>query len=263
MSTPAASTKHGDFTGLAGDYARYRPGYAPSVLAAITGLLGRSPAMLDAVDVGAGTGIWTQFLVGAGFRSVTAVEPNDDMRRAGIAGSNGVAITWRAGSGEQTGLDGGSADLLTMASSFHWTDFERATAEFHRVLRPGGWFVALWNPRLIETNPLLVEIEDELKRLKPEMARVSSGRAGLTDVLTDKLWASPHFDDVIYLEGRHHARQTPAQYLGAWRSVNDVRVQLGPERFAQFLVFVENRTRGLDHIATDYLTRAWAARRRD
>jgi hypothetical protein len=46
-----------------------------------------------------------------------------------------------------------------MASSFHWADFELATKEFSRVLRKGGRFCALWNPRLIEVNPMLVEIE--------------------------------------------------------------------------------------------------------
>ena len=37
--------------------------------------------------------------------------------------------------------------------------FDKATSEFSRVLKPDGCFVALWNPRLIEANPLLVEIE--------------------------------------------------------------------------------------------------------
>ena len=49
------------------------------------------------------------------------------------------------------------------------------------MLRPGGRFVALWNPRMIELNPLLVEIEQEITRLNPEVKRVSSGRSGLTE----------------------------------------------------------------------------------
>ena len=48
--------KHGDFTGLAGDYAKFRPGYAPRVATAILSLLGRDTASIDAADVGAGTG---------------------------------------------------------------------------------------------------------------------------------------------------------------------------------------------------------------
>ncbi len=49
-----------------------------------------------------------------------------------------------------------------MASSLHWANFDKACDEFHRILRPGGVFVALWNPRFIEANPLLVEIEAQI-----------------------------------------------------------------------------------------------------
>jgi SAM-dependent methyltransferase len=253
--------KHGDFTGLADDYARFRPGYAPQVATAILAYLGRDAASVDAADIGAGTGIWTRMLASRGLRSVMAVEPNDDMREQGIETSRGTAILWRKGSAEATGLPDASADLVSMASSFHWADFDRACDEFRRILRPGGVFVALWNPRLIEVHPLLVEIEAQITRLKPDIQRVSSGRSGITERLTDMLSAKPHFADVLYLEGRHSLRQTPAQYMGAWRSVNDLQVQLGPDRFREFLDFIENRIAGLTAIETTYLTRAWAARR--
>jgi SAM-dependent methyltransferase len=149
-----------------------------------------------------------------------------------------------------------------MASSFHWANFETATAEFHRVLRPGGRFTALWNPRLIEANPLLVEIEAHLDKLRPNIKRVSSGRSGITENLSEQLWSSPHFDDVVYLEGRHVIEMTPDRYLGAWRSVNDLRVQLGPEKFGDFLTFVEHRIESLRNIEATYLTRAWSACRK-
>lgn len=253
--------KHGNFTGLAENYSKYRPAYAPSVRDALLGLIPKPAAQIEAADIGAGTGIWTRMLAEK-VKHVTAVEPNDDMRAWGERDSAGRNVTYRAGSGEATGLADASVDLLTMASSFHWVDFARGTAEFHRALRPGGRFVALWNPRLIEANPLLVEIEAEIGRLNPGVKRVSSGASGITETLTDQLWASPYFDDVVYLEGRHVMEQTPEQYLGVWRSVNDVRFQLGPEKWDAFLAYVEKRTAGLKSIATTYRTRAWAARRR-
>ena len=254
--------KHGDFTGLATDYAKFRPAYAPQVATAILGCLGKAPSQVDAADVGAGTGIWTRILAARGLRSVTAVEPNDDMRNQGIETSRGTSVVWKKGSAEQTGLADQSVDLLTMASSFHWADFDRACVEFHRALRPEGVFGALWNPRLIEVNPLLVEIEEHITKLKPDIRRVSSGRSGITERLTDMLSAKPQFSDVLYLEGRHIARQTPAEYLGAWRSVNDLQVQLGPELFRKFLKFVEDRTSNVREIETTYQTRAWLARRK-
>jgi SAM-dependent methyltransferase len=257
----SVTMKHGDFTGLADDYARFRPGYAPQVATAILGYLGLDAASIDAADIGAGTGIWTRMLAARGLRSVVAVEPNDDMRRQGIETSRGTDIVWRKGSAEATGLPDSSADLVCMASSLHWADFDKTCDEFHRILRPGGVFVALWNPRLIEANPLLVEIEAQIARLKPGLNRVSSGRSGIAGQLTGLLSAKPQFAETLYLEGRHSLRQTPAQYIGAWRSVNDLRVQLGPELFRQFLDFTEKRIAGLPAIETTYVTRAWAARR--
>lgn len=51
--------KHGDFSNLADDYAKYRPDYSPIILKSIIGLVSKPVNQIDAVDVGAGTGIWT------------------------------------------------------------------------------------------------------------------------------------------------------------------------------------------------------------
>ena len=250
---------HGDFSKLANNYSKFRPGYSQSVLDALLCLTKRPVQQIDFVDVGAGTGIWTRMVAERGCHSVTAVEPNNEMRTMGIQDSDTLSIQWKEGSGEATGLDSESTDFLTMASSFHWVDFEKGTQEFSRVLRKGGRFAAIWNPRFIEANPLLVEIEDKLKELVPELKRKSSGRSGMTGQLTNLLNESPRFDDVIYLEGRHVARQTPEHYLGLWWSVNDVQVQAGPKRFKAFMDYVEERISGLENIETVYLTRAWSA----
>jgi hypothetical protein len=96
--------KHGDFTSLAGDYAKFRPGYAPQVATAILGFVGRAVATVDAADIGAGTGIWTRILAGRGLRSIIAIEPNDEMRKKGVETSRGMPIAWRKGSAEASGL---------------------------------------------------------------------------------------------------------------------------------------------------------------
>lgn len=249
----------GDFTGLAENYSRYRPAYSESILTALLTLCSKPVTQLDVVDVGAGTGILTRMLAARGCRTVTAVEPNADMRKYGKADSQKTTIDWLAGSAEETGLPDHSMDWLSMASSFHWADFDRAVAEFARVLRAEGRFVALWNPRLIEANPLLVEIEQRLEGMVPELKRVSSGRSGITDTLTDRLFQCRHFTDIIYMEGRHSVRQTPEHYLGVWWSVNDIRVQAGEQRFAEFMDYVEKTVSGLPYIETTYLTRAWSA----
>lgn len=192
-----------------------------------------------------------------------AVEPNDAMRRAGQAQNGDLDITWYAGAAEATGLPTASVDMACMASSFHWPDFDAAVKEFARIVKPGGLFMALWNTRRYESNPLLVEIEGYLHKLVPELQRVSSGRSAFCEALTERLGARPEFADILYVEGRHTEMQTPERYIGLWESVNDVRVQAGEERFAQFLDHICERMKDTDVIAADYLTRAWIARLSD
>lgn len=249
----------GDFSGLSSAYSKNRPDYSKSVLNALLGLYSIERRNLRAADIGAGTGIWTRMLHDAGVDKVLAVEPNDDMRNQGEEDNNGRSIEWIKGSAELTGLSNSSFDLVSMASSFHWANFELATKEFHRILSPGGRFVAIWNPRLIEVNPLLVQIEDYLKELKSDLKRVSSGRSGMTETLTEKLTASKFFDDVVYVEGRHEIEMTRDRYIGAWRSVNDLQVQLGPKAFGQFMSYIEQVTSDSETITATYLTRAWSA----
>lgn len=248
--------KHGDFTHLAHNYALYRPAYSPFVLDAARALVKGD----ECADVGAGTGIWSRQLAGAGF-NVTAVEPNAAMREAGIAQNGDSGIAWKEGSAEHTGLPDSSRDLVCMASSFHWPDFKAATREFARILRKGGYFLALWNTRFYESNPLLVEIENYLHELVPDLKRVSSGRSEFCGALTDRLMAREEFSDVLYLEGRHVERQSPERYMGLWKSVNDIRVQAGEKRFRQFMDHIRAATKDLPYIEAEYLTRAWLARK--
>jgi SAM-dependent methyltransferase len=255
----ATPLRQGEFGRLAEDYSRYRPGYSDSVLSCLLGLY--DDRRIDVADIGAGTGIWTRMIARRGVASVVAIEPDDDMRRCGARDNDGLAIDWRKGDGEHTGLADASVDWVSMASSFHWLDTQRGLAEFARILRPGGWFVALWNPRKIEENPVLAEIEDYLRVLAPDLKRVSSGRSGVTQQLSATLKTAAGFDQSLYLESDHTVHLTKEQYVGAWRSVNDIQAQLGAALFERFLDHVNEKIEGLPSIEATYTTRAWAARR--
>lgn len=128
-----------------GDAATYddvRPGYPPEVVGLVRGD-GDSPgAALDVLDVGAGTGKLTAVLVAAG-HSVTALDPGAEMLAALRRSCPGVPVV-RA-TAEATGLAGGSFDAITCAQTWHWVDVPAASAEFARLLRPGGRVVLTWN----------------------------------------------------------------------------------------------------------------------
>lgn len=131
-----------NFTGKAEAYAKGRPGYPKAAIETIVGLV---PSGAVFADIGAGTGKFTVKLVERGY-SVFAVEPNSDMRGQ-------LAITLASfpnakiinGTAEATTLPNHSVDILTVAHALHWFNPDAFRAECHRVVKPGGLVIAIYN----------------------------------------------------------------------------------------------------------------------
>jgi SAM-dependent methyltransferase len=102
------------------------------------------PGCRVAVDVGAGTGLFTRTLVDRAAQ-VIAVEPDARMREVLTARSPGVRVV--EGRGESIPLPDASADAVFVSSAWHWMDHERAVPEIGRVLRDGGRFGVIWTSR--------------------------------------------------------------------------------------------------------------------
>jgi len=251
--------KQGDFTGLAKQYAN-RPGYAKLVLNHLLKYTGVTDSSCIA-DVGAGTGKLHEGLLDLGCSNITAVEPNEDMRNEGKQATEHRGVIWREGTGEATGLPPQSVDWVLMASSFHWTDASISLPEFYRILKPGGYLTVLWNPRHLEASPLQLEIDAMIRAKVPNLKRVSSGSQSYTQNIEATLTSTGHFTDVIHIEAGHAESMSPARYLGAWRSVNDIQAQAGRELFADIMTTIEQRIADMNTIITPYRTRSWTATR--
>src|SRR5207249_7914301 len=94
-----------------------------------------------------GTGISSRLFAQRGL-CVVGIEPNEEMRNKADTASEGQAdLSYRRGKAEATGLADASADAVVAAQAFHWFQPEAALREFHRILKPAGWAVLLWNQR--------------------------------------------------------------------------------------------------------------------
>lgn len=144
------------FDSQGADYDRLRPNYPPSILRAIlsaarTAHPQDAPGRPRIVDLGAGTGKLTHALA-AGGADLIAVDPSRSMldQLTATAPGAGTApatarIRVREATAESTGLPAGQADAVTAAQAWHWFDTDAASAEAHRLLRPGGTLALVWN----------------------------------------------------------------------------------------------------------------------
>lgn len=134
------------FSNRVDTYVKYRPSYPTEAINYLYDVIGLHPHS-EIADIGAGTGVFSKLLLARGSH-VTAVEPNDEMRKAAermLGEENHFSIV--SGSAEATGLPDHSIDAIVCAQSFHWFDRSAAQLEFCRILRPGGKVVLIWNSR--------------------------------------------------------------------------------------------------------------------
>ena len=176
------STKR--FTGLADIYAKARPTYPDTAIQYILDICNlRGGSTL--ADVGCGTGISSQLFAERGL-NVIGVEPNEDMRlKAGelIGKVQPGSLTLVDGTAENTTLKASSCNAILCAQAFHWFNPQLALKEFHRILKPDGWTVLIWNER-DESDHFTRAYGDAFRRLteidKVEAKHGTSGMPLLT-----------------------------------------------------------------------------------
>ena len=177
MSDRAARSR--SFETVAAEYERHRPDYPEEALRWAAGRLelGESARVLD---IGAGTGKLTRGLVALGF-DVVAVEPGGPML-AQLRAAVPEAEAHEA-SAESIPLPDASIAAAFVGQAFHWFDPARALPELHRVIRPAGGLVLIWN-WWDERDPLQNELGELI------------GYAGLQPYRDDELPGEPWFREL-------------------------------------------------------------------
>lgn len=178
------------FGSVAGTYDRVRPGPAA---AAVDWLV---PAGCEvAVDLAAGTGLFTRALLGHAAQ-VVAVEPDARMREVLASRSPGLDV--REGRGEAMPLPDASADAVFVSTAWHWLDLPRAVPEIARVLRPGGRLGVIWTSR------------DRDEDWVAELELLTPGGAGADDRARGDHAAPRTLAEARANLDRHHAVHLPA-----------------------------------------------------
>lgn len=155
------------FSHCADDYAAHRPDYPAALLDLLEASFGPA-AGKTALDVGAGTGIFSRQLAGAGW-SVIATDADPAM--LGRAGPPVGRIQFATAVAERIPLDDGSVDLVTAAQAFHWFNPPIALAEFARVLKPGGGLALVWNDRDAADSDFLRAYDALIQEFNPAYRR--------------------------------------------------------------------------------------------
>jgi len=191
------------YTKKAGNYARFRPEYAPE---AISAFVDAAELTHDSVvvDIGSGTGLLTRHLLDH-FDTVYAVEPTLEMRQIAegdLSGRNGFNSV--AAQAENTTLPESTAQVIAVGQAIHWFNPELALPEFQRISTPGTWL-------------LLTNIKSTDESLNQALDTIFTADHGLLPKANQ-----PHSDlvpkDYYFREGKYTTTQFPHSMNESWES---------------------------------------------
>ncbi|KAI7851576.1 S-adenosyl-L-methionine-dependent methyltransferase [Circinella umbellata] len=142
-------------------YAKLRPTYPQAVLDHLESLLVNNNSYKDIpmVDLAAGTGLGTKLLVEQGhYTNISAIEPVDDMREKLI--SLFPQVQTFKGTSWNIPLASESQQVVFIFQAFHWFADIKSLEEIHRILKPEGYLVLVWNLESKERSQWVRKLRD-------------------------------------------------------------------------------------------------------
>jgi SAM-dependent methyltransferase len=124
------------FSRLAAQYSAFRPSYPPALFDYLSQLCRERR---KAWDCACGNGQASVALA----KHFDAVIATDASPQQLAAASENPRVTYRVARAEDSGIESGSVDLVTVAQALHWFDLDSFYGEVRRVLEPAG-VLAVW-----------------------------------------------------------------------------------------------------------------------
>jgi len=208
------------FSGHSSSYAAYRPGYPAELFAQLAAL---SPQRQRVWDCATGNG---QAAIGLADHFAHIVATDASVKQLGSRRAH-ARIDYCAALAEAAPLPDACCDLVTVAQSVHWFQFERFYAEARRVLKAGG-AIALWT---YATFRIEGDIDEPIGHFyndivgpfwPPERRYVEAGYRTIPFPF-DELPLAP-----IVLETRWSLEQV-MNYVGTWSAVQRYREAQGSD----------------------------------
>jgi SAM-dependent methyltransferase len=234
------------------NYVLYRPGYPPEVLELLRQECGLRPSHI-VVDIASGTGMFTRLLLENG-NSVFAVEPNTEMREAGVHDLGRYdRLVSIAGTAEETTLRSASVDLVTAAQAAHWFDLPRARAEFVRILKPDGWCVLIWNERDTARTPFLRDYEELLLKFGTDYKEIRHERT--TAIIHEFFAPAPFQESAFEMQQQFDYQGLAGRLLSSSYAPNEGHPSHAPMMEELQRIFRAHATN--DKVAFEYKTRVY------
>jgi ubiquinone/menaquinone biosynthesis C-methylase UbiE len=251
------------FSGFAEGYDTYRP-KPPPVLKEILLHLAQVTHPRLVVDLGSGTGLSTRFWADAADH-VVGVEPNDDMRAEATAVTKHANVVYTKGLSSQTGIDDGTADIVTCSQSLHWMEPWSTFGEVARILRAGGIFAAYdcdWPP-----TTGLWQADQEYDACTKRLASMEQTEADAHEVQKwpkhehlDRMRKSGVFTYVKEITVHHVEEGTSERFVGLLLSQGGIQSLLKSGRTEQELGIDAFRARCRELLGEDQSRWYWSYR---
>ena len=167
------------------------------------------------LDIGCGTGNYTNELQNYGFQSI-GIDPSKKMLEKAKLKNN--EIDWKIGAAEHTGLPQNFVDgIIGTLTIHHWTNLISAFSELHKILKPNGKIVIFTaTPKQIEGYwlnhyfPKMLSVSiAQMPTL--ECIETAMKESGMEFLGTDKYFIKPDLKDQFLYCGK----QNPELYFNA------------------------------------------------